>query len=1052
MPFRPLPGPPDLPALEADVLRRWHEAKVFERSLEQTAGGPPWVFYEGPPTANGHPGAHHVEARVFKDLFPRFKTMKGYSVPRRAGWDCHGLPVELAVEKELGFTGKQDIEAYGVAEFNAKCRESVLRHVDEFERLTERMGYWTDMAGAYRTMDTPYIESVWWSLRQIWDRGLLVEDSRVAPYCPRCQTALSDHEVSLGYADVVDPSVYVRFPLVDREFDLLVWTTTPWTLVSNTAVAVHPEVTYVVARQHSLTSSGTEDRPVLVAEPLLAKAVGEDAEVLERIPGTDLEGLAYRRPFELLPVEDFGDGAHTVVLADYVTVEDGTGLVHQAPAFGAEDLAVARQYGLAIVNPVEADGTFASDVPLVGGTFFKTADEALVEDLRRRGILWRYEPYEHSYPLCWRCDTPLLYYALPSWYIRTTAVKDRLLAENERTDWHPERIRHGRYGEWLRGNVDWALSRNRYWGTPLPIWRCTAERSHLTCVSSLAELGELAGRDLAGLDPHRPYVDEVTLPCPTCGSLAVRVPEVIDVWYDSGAMPFAQWGAPHRNEAQFRATYPAQYICEAIDQTRGWFYTLMAIGTLVFDKSSYETVLCLGLLLDADGRKMSKHLGNVLDPFELFDRHGADAVRWLMLAGGSPWMDRRVSHESIEEVVRKVLLTYWNTASFFLLYAASAGFEPGTTAVPPLDERPLLDRWAISELHATVLEVDAALEGFDSARAGRRLATLIDDLSNWYVRRSRRRFWNGDPAALATLHECLDILTRLLAPFTPFVTDRLWRALVVDVAADRPDSVHLEAWPRVDGALVDPALGRQVTVVRRLVELGRASRASAKVKTRQPLARALVSAPGFAELSDELRREVAEELNVASVETLVGELVDVVVKPNFRALGRRFGKRTPQVAAAVAAAGTHHEGRPPGVVDGRLSVLVDGEEIELSGDELIITETPRAGWTVASEAGASVALDLELTPELRRAGLAREVVRVLQDARKRAGLDISDRIELWWSAPDAPELAEALRESSTLVAEEVLATTFAAGPPPVAIATQQAVELGLTYWLREAGA
>ncbi len=1049
MSFRRLPGPPDLPALEAEVLHRWNETKVFDRSLQQTAGGTPWVFFEGPPTANGHPGAHHVEARVFKDLFPRFKTMKGYSVPRRAGWDCHGLPVELAVEKELGFTGKQDIEAYGVAEFNAKCRESVLRHVDEFERLTERMGYWTDLSSAYRTMDTSYIESVWWSLRQIFDKGLLSEDSRVAPYCPRCQTALSDHEVSLGYHDVVDPSVYVRMPVDAQDFDLLVWTTTPWTLVSNTAVAVHPGVTYVVARR---AEAAPDERPVLVAEPLLTKAVGDGAEVLRRIPGTELEHLRYRRPFDLLPAADFGDGAHQVVLAEYVTVDDGTGLVHQAPAFGAEDLAVARQYGLGVVNPVEADGTFSPDVPLVGGVFFKTADARLVDDLRERGVLWRYEPYLHSYPLCWRCDTALLYYALPSWYIRTTAVKDRLLAENEKTDWHPARIKNGRYGEWLRNNVDWALSRNRFWGTPLPIWRCAVDRSHLVCVSSLAELSELAGEDHSALDPHRPYVDDVVLPCSACAADGIeatmrRVPEVIDVWYDSGAMPFAQWGAPHRNDAEFRASYPAQYICEAIDQTRGWFYTLMAIGTLVFDESSYETVLCLGLLLDGEGRKMSKHLGNVLDPFDLFDRHGADAVRWLMLAGGSPWMDRRVGHDAIEEIVRKILLTYWNTASFFLLYAESARFVPGVTEVPPVGERPLLDRWAISELHATVLEVDAALEDFDSARAGKRLAQLIDDLSNWYVRRSRRRFWAGDPAALATLHECLEVLTRLLAPFTPFLTDRLWQALVVDAApkeaSAQPDSVHLATWPEADGSLVDDALGRQVALVRRLVELGRASRASAKVKTRQPLSRALVSATGFSELSDELRREVADELNVGVVEPLVGELVDVSVKPNFRALGKRFGSRTKQVAAAVAVAGAP--------VDGRLAVVVDGEEVELSGDELIVTETPRAGWTVANEGGASIALDLELTPELRRAGLAREVVRVLQDARKRTGLDISDRIELWWAAPTKPDLAQALRESAATVAEEVLATTFAEGPPSVDIVEQSADELGLTYWLRVAG-
>ena len=1033
-PFRPLPsGPPDLPSLEEQVLARWHETSVFDRSMQQTADGPRWVFYEGPPTANGKPGAHHVEARVFKDLFPRFKTMNGYSVPRRAGWDCHGLPVELAIEKELGFSGKPDIEAYGVAAFNAKCRESVVRHVDEFERLTERMGYWTDMAGAYRTMDTSYIESVWWSLKTIWDKGLLTQDFRVAPYCPRCQTTLSDHEVAQGYTDLVDPSVYVRFPVKDRPHDLLVWTTTPWTLVSNTAVAVHPEVDYAVVEVPG-------SRPVLVAVPLIEKAVGPDAAVLERIPGSALEGLAYERPLDLIPKEDFGVGAHQVVLADYVTVEDGTGLVHQAPAFGAEDLEVARRYGLELVNPIRPDGTFAPEVPLVGGQFFKKADQVLVDELRRRGVLWRYEPYEHSYPLCWRCDTTLLYYALPSWYIRTTAVKDRLLAENEATTWYPSRIKHGRYGEWLRGNVDWALSRNRYWGTPLPIWICENDPTHRVCVGSLAELGELAGQDLLALDPHRPYVDDVVLPCTACtaagcdGSLK-RVPEVIDVWYDSGAMPFAQWGAPHQNQAEFEASYPAQYICEAIDQTRGWFYTLMAIGTLVFDKSSYETVLCLGLLLDGEGRKMSKHLGNVLDPFELFDRHGADAVRWLMLAGGSPWMDRRVGHENVEEVVRKVLLTYYNTASFFLLYASTSSWKPGDESGPEL----VLDRWARSELAFTVQEVTAALEDFDSARAGKRLAGFLDDLSNWYVRRSRRRFWAGDPQALETLHLCLTTVTKLMAPLTPFLTDWLWPQLQV---AGATDSVHLETWPETDASLVDTRLSTQVTLVRRLVELGRAARAGSKVNTRQPLARAAIPGSLFAQLSVELRQEIADELNVLVIEPLDGELVDIVVKPNFRALGKRFGPRTKLIAAAIAEAGVP--------VNGRLTVVVDGEEFEISADELIITETPRAGWAVVSESGASVALDLTLTPALIRAGQARNVVRRIQEARKQSGLDVSDRIELWWTA-DGEELAVAIREHSALIAAEVLAPSFAEGHPQVSVAPHRDDDLGLTVWLRLAG-
>jgi isoleucyl-tRNA synthetase len=1047
--YTPLPSQVDLPGFEREILERWRADKVFQRSLEATAAGPMWVFYEGPPTANGKPGAHHVEARVFKDLFPRFKTMKGFHVPRRAGWDCHGLPVELAVEKELGFTSKADIEAYGVAEFNARCRESAQRHIADFEAMTERMGYWVDLGEAYRTMDTPYIESVWWSLKQIFDAGLLVEDFRVTPYCPRDETPLSDHEVSQGYADVVDPSVYVRFqvasgPLAELGAALLVWTTTPWTLVSNTAVAAHPDVDYAVVRV-----AGGE--VVVVAEPLLAAALGEaaeGAEVIDTVAGRDLAGTAYTRPFALLGAERFDApdgapaGAHRVVLADYVTTTDGTGLVHQAPAFGAEDLAVARANGLPVVNPIGTDGRFLADVPLVGGMFFKDADAPLVSDLRARGLLWRHQPYSHSYPHCWRCDTPLIYYPLPSWYVRTTAVADKLLAQNARTDWHPERIRDGRYGEWLRGNVDWALSRNRYWGTPLPVWRCTADASHLVCVESLADLSRLAGADHSGLDPHRPYVDDVTLDCPTCGATARRVPEVIDVWYDSGSMPFAQWGAPHRGAEQFRQQFPAQYICEAIDQTRGWFYTLMAVGTLVFDRSPYETVLCLGLLLDADGRKMSKHLGNVLDPFELFERHGADAVRWLMLAGGSPWSDRRVSHEALDDVVRRILLTYWNTTSFFVLYASAAAWTPAAAAAAPAD-RPVLDRWALSLLHSAIAEVDEALEAFDSLRAGRRIAAFVDNLSNWYVRRSRRRFWDGDPDALATLHACLDGLTRLMAPFAPFLTDWLWGRLHAAAGPEVVDSVHLAAWPVADPSMVDGGLEDRMDLVRGVVEVGRAARAGSGIRTRQPLARAMVAAPGFARLEEALLRQIAEELNVEVVEQLAGDLVEVTVKPNFRALGRRFGKRTPAVANAIGTAGTP--------VDGALTVDVDGEALVVSGDELIIAETPRSGWAVTSQAGLSVALDLALTPALERAGTARDVVRALQDTRRSLALDVTDRVEVWWQAT-REETASALREHGGWIAGEVLAVSFTEGTPVAPISHHEAGELGVSFQVRRAGA
>jgi len=1035
--YHEVPAQVDLPALEHEVLALWRDNKIFAKSMEASAGRPEWVFYEGPPTANGMPGAHHIEARVFKDVFPRYRTMKGYHVGRRAGWDCHGLPVELAVEKELGFRGKPDIEAYGVAEFNARCRESVQRHVDAFTKLTERMGYWVDLSDAYWTMNPAYIESVWWSLKKIFDKGLLSQDHRVAPWCPRCGTGLSDHELAQGYETVVDPSVYVRFPLTSGPLAgtaaLLVWTTTPWTLVSNTAVAAHPDVDYVVA------TDGTER--LVVAEPLVASALGEGWTLTgDRFTGREMLRWTYRRPFELVDIPD----AHYVVNADYVTVDDGTGLVHQSPAFGEEDMRVAREYGLPVVNPVRPDGTFAPEVGLVGGVFFKTADEALTADLAARGLLFKHLPYEHSYPHCWRCHTPLLYYAQPSWYIRTTRIKDALLAENERTDWHPETVKHGRYGDWLNNNVDWALSRTRYWGTPLPIWRC--EEQHLTCVGSLAELAELAGRDLSGLDPHRPYIDEVTIGCPQCGAQAHRVPEVIDAWYDSGSMPFAQWGYPHRNVEEFESTYPAQFICEAIDQTRGWFYTLMAVGTLVFGRSSYETVVCLGHILAEDGRKMSKHLGNIIDPIELMEANGADAVRWFMAAGGSPWAARRVGYGTIQEVVRKTLLTYWNTVSFQALYARLAGWSP-SAADPAPARRTVLDRWLLSELNVLVREVDAALDGFDTQRAGRLLGAFVDDLSNWYVRRSRRRCWQGDPAALATLHTAIETVTRLLAPIVPFITERVWQDLVRPVTPDAPESVHLARFPEPDETLVDPALSEQMALARRLVELGRSARAEAKVKTRQPLAAALVSAPGAESLPAELAAEVCAELNVTELGSLAsvgGSLTDVTAKANFRALGKRFGKRTQQVAKAIADADA--ERLSAALRDGTAAVDVDGEQVALSADEVIVTETPREGWAVATESGATVALDLTVTPELRRAGLAREAVRLIQEARKSSGLAVSDRIVLRWDSGD-PDVTAALEEHAGLVADEVLAVDFAAGAPIGDPVTDESLSLTFSFHL-----
>ena len=1025
--YRAVPAQVDLPAMEHEVLRMWESEGVFEASVAQSEGRPTWVFYEGPPTANGTPGTHHVEARVFKDVFPRYRTMKGYYVPRQAGWDCHGLPVELAVEKELGFTGKGDIERFGVAEFNARCRESVLRHVDEFSEMTRRMGYWVDMDRAYWTMDRDYVQSVWWSLKQIFDKGLLVQDHRVAPYCPRCGTGLSDHELAQGYETVVDPSVYVRFPVADDSdlaarhpgAALLVWTTTPWTLVSNTAVAVKPSAVYAVVRT-------AEDETLVVAEELVPALFGDTATILETMPGTALERLHYVRPFDFVEIPD----AHYVLLADYVTTDDGSGLVHQAPAFGADDLVTCRAYGLPVVNPVRPDGHFDDDVPVVGGMFFKKADETLVADLEQRGLMFRHVPYEHAYPHCWRCHTPLIYYAQPSWYIRTTAIKDELLAQNEQTNWFPGTIKWGRYGDWLTNNVDWALSRNRYWGTPLPIWRCP--EGHLVAVGSLAELSELAGHDVSDTDPHRPYVDDITVPCPECGVEARRVPEVIDGWYDSGAMPFAALGYPHANEDAFAGQYPADFICEAIDQTRGWFYTLMAVGTLVFGESSYRNVVCLGHILDEDGRKMSKHLGNILAPMPLMDEHGADALRWFMLASGSPWQARRVGHSAIADVVRKTLLTYWNTVSFQSLYARTAGWQPSQGA-PAAADRPVIDRWVLSEAQALALGVDEALEAFDTQRAGRLLSTFVDDLSNWYVRRSRRRFWEGDPAALATLHEALRVVTLCLAPFTPFITERVWQDLFRTTDPAAPASVHLASWPEPDPALSDPELTAQMSLVRRLVELGRAARATSSVRTRQPLRRALISAPGWAGLPDDLRAQVAEELNVQLLEALADEsagLVDVSVKANFRALGQRFGKQTPTVAAAIAAAppaGIVRDLRASGVVS---LTVPDVGEVEITDGDVIVTETPQEGWAVVTEGGESLALDLHIDDELRRAGLAREVVRTLQEGRKIAGLEVSDRISVEWSSADS-DLAAAIREHAEAIAAEVLATSFVEGDAAV---------------------
>jgi isoleucyl-tRNA synthetase len=995
----PLPPNVSFPALEEQVLARWRERDVFRASLRNREGSPQFVFYEGPPTANGYPGAHHVLARVFKDVFPRYKTMTGHYVERKGGWDCHGLAVEIAVEQKLGFTSKEDIERYGIAEFNLQCREAVLEHVEDWQALTERIAYWVDLDDAYYTLDPRYVESVWWALKTMWDRDLLYEGYKVVPYCARCGTALSSHEVAQGYQDVEDPSIYVRFPVTRpagalREGDvLLAWTTTPWTLASHAALAVDPELTYV----------RTTDGYVL-AEALVERVLGEGAEVADRFPGRELLGAGYEPPFSFLPPEAWGPKAHTVLPADFVTAEDGTGIVHTAVAFGEDGFRLGAEQGLEVVNPVRLDGTFDERIGPYAGRWVKDADPDLIEDLRARGRLLRAETLVHAYPHCWRCGTPLLYYAKPSWYIRTSALRDRLLAANETVDWRPPHIKHGRFGKWLENNVDWAISRERYWGTPLPVWRC--DNGHVEAVGSIAEVEQRSGRKLP--DPHRPYVDEHTWACAECGAETRRVPEVIDVWFDSGSMPFAQRHAPFENEDRFRETFPADYICEAIDQTRGWFYSLLAISTLLYDQAPYRNVLVLGLIADPEGKKMSKSLGNIVVPWEVIQRHGADAFRWYYLTSKQPWDGYQFSTDTVGESVRQFLLQLWNTYGFYVLYAnANDVTEPGE----PETE---LDRWAISRLNATIAEVRDRMEDYDATRAGQAIAAFVDELSNWYVRRSRRRFWDGDPAAFGTLKTCLVEVTKLLAPFTPFVADAIFENLDGGV-----DSVHLCDFP--DAGPRDLPLETAMAVARETVRLGLAARGHGKLKVRQPLRAAVVVAAG--EERDAIERMqdiVLDELNVKELRFVseAAELGSYEVKPNYRALGPRFGKQMPQVAAAVAALDPGHVAAA--LRDGgQVGISVNGHDHVLGPDDLTLAMQPLAGYQLEREGSHAVALELELDHELRREGLAREIVHAVQNARKAAGLQVEDRIEL--SLGGDAELLAAARDHEGYIAQETLA-------------------------------
>jgi isoleucyl-tRNA synthetase len=1017
--FEPVDPKQSFPELEERMLARWREEEVFERSLAQREGAPVWSFYEGPPTANGRPGSHHVLARVFKDVYPRYKTMCGYRVPRKAGWDCHGLPVELEVEKQLGISSKQEIEELGIAEFNQRCRESVFEYVEEWNKLTERIGFWIDLDDPYVTLEDDYIESVWWSLRRLWDDGRLYEGHKVVPYCPRCGTALSSHEVALGYEDVKDPSIYVRFPLSDGSGSLLVWTTTPWTLPGNVAVAIAPGVTYVRV--------DVEGETLILAEPLVEKVLGEGVRGRDPFKGKDLVGAKYEGP--VFSLSDGGPAnAFQVLSGDFVTTDDGTGLVHIAPAFGEDDYKVAAENGIfdptdagTLYNPVDLDGKFTARVSGFEGQFVKDAEvtKALIADLDSRGLLFREQVYEHSYPHCWRCGTPLLYYAKSSWYIATSQARDQLLANNEEIGWHPEHVKHGRFGKWLENNVDWALSRDRYWGTPLPIWECTAEGcDERFCAGSVADLRERA-RGAVPEDLHRPYIDGVSLDCERCGGEMRRVVSVIDTWYDSGAMPFAQFHYPFEGKEEFEERFPADYICEAQDQTRGWFYTLLAESTLLFDTSSYRNCVCLGLILDPEGQKMSKSRGNVVDPWDVLDAHGADAFRWYYLTAQQPWAGYRFSVDTVGESVRQFLLTLWNTYSFWVLYANAENLGPNGFGDSP-EAANDLDRWALSRLQATIATARERMDAYDCTAAGRAIAEYVEELSNWYVRLSRRRFWDGDRAAFATLRHCLLETVAMLAPFTPFLADEIHRNLSGEDAAP---SVHLRDFPEVDEALADPDLEQGMEAVRLTVELGRAARAQAKAKVRQPLRRAVIVANEAERVAIEARADlVTAELNVKELDFVSdeSELVSYSAKPNYRALGPRFGKKMPQVAAAVEALDAAHVAAVL-AEGGEIGIAIDGQDHTLGSDDVTLALQPLEGYEVEAEAGHAVALQLELDDELRREGLAREIVHAVQIARKDAGLEITDRIALTLAGDQ--DLLAAARAHQDYLTTEVLATT-----------------------------
>ena len=1027
---------------EKQILAFWRENEIFQKSMEMYKDAPSFVFLEGPPFANAPPGVHHVLARIMKDAVCRYKTMTGHYVHRKAGWDTHGLPVEYQVEKQLNITNKAELEAYGVQNFIEKCKENVFQYEQDWRRMTERIGYWVDLDDAYITLSNDYIESVWWILRQAWEKGLLYQGHKVQPYCYRCGTTLASHEVALGYQEVADPSIFVRFPLKDRENTyLLVWTTTPWTLPSNVAVAVGEDYDYVSVEE----SNGQH---LILAKECIPSLFGDEPpQIVETYKGSDLQAWEYE------PLFDSGqhpEKSHYIVTADFVTTTEGSGLVHIAPAFGQDDYDIGQKHGLPLVQLVGPDGKFVSAVKEPwAGEYVKDADPQIIENLDQRRLLFKAAEYTHQYPFCWRCDTPLLYYARESWFIRTTAIRDQMHQHNQEINWYPEHIKDGRFGNWLENNIDWGLSRERYWGTPLPVWICD-DCGHQHCVGSIAELKELGTDVPDDIELHRPYVDDVSLACEKCNGTMRRVQDVIDCWFDSGCAHTAQWHYPFENKERLEQAYPADFISEAIDQTRGWFYSLLATGTLLYDKPAYKNCLCLELIMGPDGQKMSKSRGNTVDPWTILDKQGADAMRWYMFTATTPWTPRAFKTDGIDEALKKFMGTLQNVYSFFVMYAnleiADDVSEPCLPwqDTPPVSERATVDKWILSRLHTLIDRVRDEMENYHLTNAPRAIEAFVDDLSNWYVRRSRDRFWGADAgpdkhAAYATLYEVLVTVAKLTAPFAPFLADELYRNLVCALDAEAPLSVHLAEYPVADAALKDPQLEADMDFTREVISMGHAARNRSGIKTRQPLAEITLGGLSDAEKAtvNRLADLVYDELNVKAI-AFTEELdafAQVTLKPNFKVLGPKHGKGVQAIAKAFATADAVAL-QAQLEASGSLQIEASGETYTLEPSEIDVQTQNREGFFVEMDARKFVALSTELTHELTLEGLAREFVNKIQNMRKDADFNVSDRIKLSVDTT-SPLVDEAFQTHRDYILRETLTTEIVDVPSENAFTVAQ---------------